>query len=253
MTPEYFFLNPKTIAHKQYEALRMFFIEKKSGKEVAKCFGYSYRGFTTTVTNFRKALKTTDDDTIFFIDKKKGRKEDKQIAQAKETIIRLRKKYYSIEDIKVTLDGKGIKVSEKSIYNIIKNEGFSRLPRRIKQVKTKIEPPGIKAEISSGLEFEFEKFKSSSAGILCLLPYIVNYGIIDIIEKSDYPETSQINKVSSILAFIALKASNVRRYSADNLWCMDRGSGLFAGCIFRLLLAPKSGLIRHLIPVLCGT
>jgi hypothetical protein len=28
---------------------------------------------------------------------------------------------------------------------------------------------------------------------------------------------------------VALKASNIRRYTADNLWCMDRGMGLFAG------------------------
>ena len=33
----------------------------------------------------------------------------------------------------------------------------------------------------------------------------------------------------SILSFLALKLSNVRRYSVDDLWCMDRGLGLFAG------------------------
>ncbi len=38
-----------------------------------------------------------------------------------------------------------------------------------------------------------------------------------------------INKLSSILCFIALKFSDVRRYSADDIWCMDRGLGLFAG------------------------
>lgn len=235
MTPNTYLLNPKTIAQKQYEALRMYFIEKKSGLEVAKTFGYTYRGFTTIVANFRKTLRTTDEE-MFFIARKKGRKKDKQISQANQLIINLRKKYYSIEDIKVTLDGKGIKVSEKSIYSIIKNEGFSRLPRRINSIKNNIEPPGIKAETSVPLNFEYEKFKSTSAGILCLLPYIVKYGIVEIIEQSDYPETSQINKVSSILAFIALKASNIRRYSADNLWCMDRGSGLFAG----LNVLPKS-------------
>jgi hypothetical protein len=31
------------------------------------------------------------------------------------------------------------------------------------------------------------------------------------------------------LSFVALKLSNVRRYKADDLWCMDRGQGLFAG------------------------
>ena len=32
-----------------------------------------------------------------------------------------------------------------------------------------------------------------------------------------------------MLAFVALKLSDIRRYSADDLWCMDRGPGLFAG------------------------
>lgn len=61
------------------------------------------------------------------------------------------------------------------------------------------------------------------------LPYLERYGIIESIAGSDYPETNTINRISSILAFLALKLSNIRRYSADDLWCMDRGQGLFAG------------------------
>jgi hypothetical protein len=38
------------------------------------------------------------------------------------------------------------------------------------------------------------------------------------------------------MAFIALKLSNVRRYTKDDLWCMDRGLGLFA----RLNVLPKA-------------
>lgn len=64
---------------------------------------------------------------------------------------------------------------------------------------------------------------------MCLLPYVQNYDIYSLIEQSQYPETQSINRVSSILSFVALKLSKVRRYSADDLWCMDRGLGLFAG------------------------
>ena len=31
------------------------------------------------------------------------------------------------------------------------------------------------------------------------------------------------------MSFIALKLSNIRRYTKDDLWCMDRGSGLLSG------------------------
>ncbi len=53
MTPEKFFMEPGVLAQKQYEALRLFFIEKKPAREVAMQFGYTYRGFTTLVSDFR--------------------------------------------------------------------------------------------------------------------------------------------------------------------------------------------------------
>ena len=39
------------------------------------------------------------------------------------------------------------------------------------------------------------------------------------------------------MAFLALKLSNIRRYSVDDLWCMDRGPGFFAG----MNVLPKAG------------
>ena len=229
MNPNEFFEIPQSVAQKQYEALRMFFVEKKSAKETAEKFGYKYRGFTTIVDNFKKKLKENYNDTIFFKRPKRGPKKTKEKLHINELIINLRKKYYSVEDIKITLDSKGYSLCEKTIYNIIKNDGFARLPRRQKLVKQNIENPFLEAEKSYKLDFSNEHFKSASAGILCLLPYIKHYGILNTIEQSNFPGTNQISKTNSILSFIALKATNIRRYSADNLWCMDRGTGLFAG------------------------
>ncbi len=224
-----FFLTPSTTKQKQYEALRMYYTEGKTAKYVANKFGYKHRGFTTIVTEFNKKLKNSKVEELFFKPSKKGRKPTKKVSQAKETVINLRKKYHSVEEIKAILDGKGFNISEKTIYNIINQEGFSRLPRRTKLVKQELKLPKIRAEKSHKLSFESEKFKSTSSGILSLLPYLHKYGIYDAILQSDYPETKTINKQSSILSFIALKASNVRRYSSDDRWCMDRGLGLFAG------------------------
>lgn len=67
---------------------------------------------------------------MYFNELKPGRREIEQ--ESREIIINLRKKYYSVEDIKVALDSKGFKISEKSIYNIIREQGFARLPRRQK-------------------------------------------------------------------------------------------------------------------------
>jgi len=98
----------------------------------------------------------------------------------------------------------------------------------MKAEKENLKKPKITAPKSFQIDFTPEEFKSSSGGILCLLPYIEKYGIRKIIEKSNYPQTKSISKLNSILSFIALKASNARRYTADDLWCMDRGQGLFA-------------------------
>ena len=63
-----------------------------------------------------------------------------------------------------------------------------------------------------------------------------HYGLIRLMQLSDYPETQSMSRLSSLLSFVVLKLSNVRRYSHDDLWCMDRGLGLFAG----LTVLPKS-------------
>ena len=65
--------------------------------------------------------------------------------------------------------------------------------------------------------------------MLCLLPWVRHYGLDSAIEQAGYPGTSTLPALQSVLAFVALKLSDVRRYSADDLWCMDRGPGLFAG------------------------
>lgn len=221
MQPIDFFRTPQTIAQKQYEALRMVFVEKKMVSEVAQKFGYTYRGLTTIISNFRKELKIGSSKGLYFKELKHGRREVGQ--ESKEVIISLRKKYYSVEDIKIALDSKGFRISEKTIYNIIHQQGFARLPRRQKLVKKSLGPTGLKADRAVPLAFTPESFKSASAGVLCLLPYIKEYGIDRMIEATDFPGTTQVSKQSSILAFIALKATNARRYTAYDVWCMDRG------------------------------
>ena len=47
-------MSPGSITQKQYEALRMYFLEGKTAKEAADKFGYKHRGFTTIVTQLKK-------------------------------------------------------------------------------------------------------------------------------------------------------------------------------------------------------
>jgi hypothetical protein len=229
MDPKSFFLYPAMVTHKQYEALRMYFVENRPANEVAAHFGYTYRAFTSLVATFRNKLNNDATGSFFFVEYRPGRKTSPATYEVKSLIIDMRKKYYSVPDIKVALDGLGFSISEKNIFNIVSEEGFSRLPRRSKLAKQQLENVKIAAEKSCPLAFTPEVFKSSNAGILMFLGMIRRYKIDSVIDKSDYPETSVIGKTQSILSFLALKLANRRRYSADDTWCMDRGMGLFAG------------------------
>ena len=238
MTPQTFFNNPKLIIHKKYEALRAYFHENMPAHEVAKRFGYTTSSIYTMTKNFKIECKSGNVAESFFVVNQKGRKPTKSISELHKEIISLRKNYLSVPDIKAVLDSQGKDISERQIYNILKDEGFSRLPRRT--TKTKDNALGqvkIEAPKSQELSLDNESFTTqNSIGILCLLPYLTKFGIDKAIEESKYPATKTIPKVSSILAFIALKLSNFARYTADDQWCMDRGLGLFA----KLNVLPKA-------------
>ncbi len=230
--PGSYFSSPVNIRHKQYEALRAFFIDEMPACDVANAFAYTTTAFYSLVRDFRKQLVKDDQDAdMFFHTQKTGRKKIDQTGSIENLIISLRKKYLSVSDIKAVLDVHGCRVSERYVYNVIKCDGFDRLPRRNggarKQAASLVK---MEAPVSAMLDFRPEKFLSqNSLAILCLLPYLQKYGILQLIEQSLYPQTKTINRVSSILSFLALKLSNVRRYTADDAWCMDRGLGLFAG------------------------
>ena len=68
-----YFLHPSTVAQKQYEALRAYFVEKLSATEVSSEFGYTFRAFTSLVADFRRKQNKQSEDQFFKINKT-GRK-----------------------------------------------------------------------------------------------------------------------------------------------------------------------------------
>ena len=237
MNEKNYFTNPSTVTQKKYEALRAYFVDELPAKQVANKFGYTYRAMTSLIADFRKAKKVNPDEELFFQLKFPGRKVMPENNLSASMVIELRKKYLSVPDIKVILDGKGIVISEKEIFLIIKREGFGRLPRRTKNQKQKQEVKTILPEKSVEMNYKgSDIFTSNSVGLLCFWPYIKKYKIDKIITNSSYPETKAISRFASLMSFLALKLSNVRRYSADDIWCMDRGSGFFS----KLNVLPKS-------------
>ena len=167
-----------------------------------------------------------------------GRQPRDDTGELVNRIVRLRQQQLSVPQIKAALDSLGESVSERYISKILKQEGFERLPRRTKtQRLASLGSAKLEVPKSRPLSYGQDCFAvSNSIGALCLLPYLQHYGLTALMQTSDYPQTQSMSRLSSLLSFVALKLSNVRRYSHDDLWCMDRGLGLFAG----LNVLPKS-------------
>jgi hypothetical protein len=228
MNPEeYFEFNP-SVHKKRYDALHAFFVNRLTASEVANRYGYTLTSFYSLIRDFRKYLKEDHSEDYFFKETVLGRKPGKE-DDLREMIISLRKMNYSAEEIVGIANSKSYNVSYGLVYKLLRSEGFARLPRRGEALKKELELPPLTAPVSCKLEWRPEKFHSSHTGLFAFLPVMFRYGIDRLIERSAYPATRAIGKCSSILCFLALKLSNVKRYSHDDKWCMDRGMGLFAG------------------------
>jgi hypothetical protein len=229
MTPQQYFNKMNLPIKKQYDALREYFHYKQKAEVVASKYGYTVKSFYWTIHNFKQQLQNHPDTDLFFQDKALGRKPMERSPEVDSFIIKLRKHNYSCDDIVAMGQAQGYDLNYNFVYHLLKENDFAALYRRSKKDKSQLENPLDKAPRSEVLEDRTEQFSSSNLGILCFIPLIKKYGLDKVIEKSTYPQTSQINRLSSILSFLALKLSSVKRYSKDDLWCMDRGSGLFAG------------------------
>src|SRR6266850_951334 len=123
--PKRFFLEPSTSAQRQYEALRGFFIEELPSAEAAQRFGYTPGSFRVLVHDFRH-----DPAPQFFIAPQRGPDSAPKSDPLRERIITLRKQNFSIYDIRDLLREEGQAPGTSTIAAILKDEGFSKLPRR---------------------------------------------------------------------------------------------------------------------------
>jgi len=222
-----YFRSQSSVLHRQYEALRDFFYKDQKASVVAEKYGYQLSSFYSLIRDFKKHLKENPDEDYFFREIKKGRKPLDNKEQD-DFIVSMRKQNFSIPEIISMLQAKGWKASDGYVYNLLQKEGFARLPRRSKKEKSEVTIK-IDAPRAEHWEDKKESFSSDTVAILSFLPLIKKYGIDKVIQNSAYPETKDISRLSSILSFLALKLSNIRRYSVDDLWCMNRGLGMFAG------------------------
>jgi len=83
-----FFLEPAEIYHRQYEALRAFFVEGRQLKEIAQQFDYQESSLRVMVSQFRIQMKANDLRPFLF---SPGSGERKQIPVSKRRSRRRRR------------------------------------------------------------------------------------------------------------------------------------------------------------------
>ena len=82
-----FFLQPQQTKHRQYEALRAYFVENLPAKEVAARFGYSPGALHVLCHQFRN-----DPERRYFVETKRGPRYGAKREQSRDRVIELRKK-----------------------------------------------------------------------------------------------------------------------------------------------------------------
>ncbi len=133
-----FFLEPEQPKQRQYEAFRAYFVDNLPAKDVAARFGFTPGAFHVLCHKFRK-----DPERKYFLETKRGPKYSPKRDRSRERVIALRKKNNSVQDMHLALKHEGISLSPSSIWKILSEEGFAKLPRR----KDEEHPDRIKQNI----------------------------------------------------------------------------------------------------------
>src|SRR5512142_2015475 len=119
------FLDPSNSTHRQYEALRAFFVDGVPSAEAAARFGYTPGSFRVLVHQFRN-----QSGRDFFVSTaRQGRPPGKQ-KRLREQVVALRKQNLSVHDISRALAREGEPLSPAAVAAILEEEGFAKLPRR---------------------------------------------------------------------------------------------------------------------------
>jgi len=231
------FLSPCNAAHRQYEALRAYFVDQIPSTEAAKQFGYSPGSFRVLCHQFRQ-----NPDRQFFLLPSKGRRATPKVDAVRDKVIALRKQNLSIYDISQSLEQAGNKLSPAAIAFILKREGFARLPRRRDDQR----PPATKptaADIAdvSQLDLSPRGFRTRFGGLFLFLPYLTRIPFNKLLRQAGLPGSKMIPAGCAMRSLLALKLFGNARHSHVMSHVFDEGLALFAG----LNVIPKRSFLTE--------
>ena len=221
-----FFTRPSAPKQRLYEALRAVFVDGMRVKDAAKKFGYTPKTLYVQMSRFRAGELGP-----FFVESRPGPKHRRKGDPLRETIIRLRKKNYSIYDISRVLRERKRPLSPRAVAEILQEAGFARLPRRLDEERPQYAKPipAPKANRKTLSLRSGQVIDTQVAGLFLFIPFLVDLGIHRAVSAADYPGTKMIPPLQYVLSLLALKLLGRERYSHVMDCCHDLGLGLFAG------------------------
>ena len=219
------FLEPANSTHRQYEALRAYYVEGLSSAEAAKRFGYTPGSFRVLCHEFRR-----NSQREFFRPPAKGPQASPKVDKVREAVMALRKQNLSIYDISRALEEAGSPLSPAAISLILKEEGFTRLPRRRDEER----PPGTRPDVSPvadvrQLDLSSRQFRTRFGGLFLFLPYLAQIPFDQLMEQAGLPGSKMIPAGQSMRSLLALKLFGNARHSHVMSDVLDEGLALFAG------------------------
>ncbi|HEO70584.1 MAG TPA: hypothetical protein ENN80_04925 [Candidatus Hydrogenedentes bacterium] len=219
------FLEPANATHRQYEALRAYFVEGLSSTEAAERFGYTPGSFRVLAHKFRQ-----DPGRAFFLPPAKGPHAAPKRDPLREDVIALRKQNLSIYDISRALAQEGKSLSAVAVSLILKEEGFARLPRRGDEERleqARVETAAV-ADVRE-LDLHPRTVHTQFGGLFLFAPYLVRAGFDAVIRQACLPGSRMIPATHALRALLGLKLWGQARHSHVMSEVLDEGLALFAG------------------------
>ena len=232
-----FFLVPKLPKHRVYEALRAYFVEERPSAEVAKAFGYTPGSFRVLCHAFRR-----DPDPKFFADAKPGPRSQPQKSAARKAIIELRKRNHSVYEISAALKERKLRLSPTAVGEVLKEEGFARLPRRLDEERPGRQGPSVEV-IADVRAFALApgRFQTKCGGLFLFLPALVRLDIDGVTRSARLPGSKMIPPAHALRSCLATKLWAIERKSHVMTLAADPGIALFSG----LNVTPKKSFLSE--------
>lgn len=222
-----FFLAPESAQHRQYEALRAYFVEQRFGPQAAKRFGYTPNAFRVLCYHFRHDRDQRD---RFFQHPKPGPHHAPARDRVRTLAVTLRKQNLSIYDIQRELAQAGHTISINALAVLMREEGFARLPRRRdddRPLTLKPEPAAV-ANVRQ-LDLTPRSFRTGLGGLFLFVPLMRGLDLEKIARQARLPGSEMIPADHALRSLLGLKLIGKERKSHVMDLVFDQGLALFAG------------------------